>query len=876
MKRKLLSLIAVALIGGTANAQCDLTLNETDSWGDGWNGSEISVTINGTPTTYTLGGGSAGLETITVNDGDVVSIDWLGGGPYDNEVGFDITDANGGVLASASDPGVQNYFTGVISCAGNCAWPTAVNAVNVGPDEADISWTMNGAETSWTIEYGPAPLTPGSGTTVVLGLGDVSIVGNIVTYNLTGLANLTDFDVIVQADCGASVLSHGLIGSFQTLSSCPEPGTFALGALDNDSSTVSWVAGWSETTWNVEWGTAGFTPGTGSATVNVVNPDAFDTIGGLTQLTGYEVYVQADCGVDSSAWVGPIGFTTLANCASLTGVTPTVISPDSIGVVWTPGTTGETEWIIDYGVTGFTAGTGTSVGVMTNPYDTLEPLTQNTTYDIYVRGVCSTQDSSSWVGPVTVTTPLYCNNPSALGATTNADTAFLAWTVGSDGETEWNVEYGPIGFTLGTGTMFTTTNNPDTITGLTGSSNYDYYVQASCASGDTSLFVGPFTFSTALDNDDACDAYELPVDGVTRSYFSTGATSQGETFNGFSGASTWFYFIYPSADGVNISLCGSGYDTKVSAYTSVGCSDFGTYSQIGYNDDFCGLQSEIEVCGNAGDTIRVMVDGYSGSTGDFDITLTGTILNAGTGASLDVCAGDTVNLWDHVSGQIDNSGMWVYPPNPNAVINDSLAQTGAMTLVGTDYYYIMSNACGADSATVTVNAMTMANSGTEVSPFEVCNWGNIYLYDGLSGTIDFGGTWNDNTGTGLLTGASLQVSMLNAGSYQFTYTASNGVCPDANTTITVDVMDCTGIEEEASNNFSVYPNPSTGVFTVEYAGNDSNVEMSILDLNGKVVYSQTINSNKTNIELNTIANGVYTIILVSNDTVSTTKMVVAK
>ncbi len=69
------------------------------------------------------------------------------------------------------------------------------------------------------------------------------------------------------------------------------------------------------------------------------------------------------------------------------------------------------------------------------------------------------------------------------------------------------------------------------------------------------------------------------------------------------------------------------------------------------------------------------------------------------------------------------------------------------------------------------------------------------MYDGLSGTIDIGGNWNDDTGTGVLTGASLQVSSLNAGSYQFTYTASNGVCADATTTITVDLIDCTGIAE---------------------------------------------------------------------------------
>ncbi|MDC0339036.1 T9SS type A sorting domain-containing protein [Flavobacteriales bacterium] len=205
-----------------------------------------------------------------------------------------------------------------------------------------------------------------------------------------------------------------------------------------------------------------------------------------------------------------------------------------------------------------------------------------------------------------------------------------------------------------------------------------------------------------------------------------------------------------------------------------------------------------------------------------------------------------------------------------------MANTGDMTFTSNDFYYIVSNACGADTASVEVSTFQPANTGTPVSPFEVCNWGNIYLYDGLSGTIDFGGDWNDDTGTGVLTGASLQVSALNAGSYQFTYTASNGVCADATTTITVDLIDCTGVEEAVANNFSVYPNPSTGLFTIELQGGVSNVKLSILDLNGRIVYSQPLIKNKTNVDLNTIANGVYTVVLVSDDTVSSTKMIVAK
>ena len=72
------------------------------------------------------------------------------------------------------------------------------------------------------------------------------------------------------------------------------------------------------------------------------------------------------------------------------------------------------------------------------------------------------------------------------------------------------------------------------------------------------------------------------------------------------------------------------------------------------------------------------------------------------------------------------------------------------------------------------------------------------------------------------------------------------------------------------------PKGQPGVFTIELDGNLSNAKLSILDLNGRTVYAQAIVANKTNIDLKTIANGLYTVVLVSNDTVSSTKMMVAK
>jgi len=65
---------------------------------------------------------------------------------------------------------------------------------------------------------------------------------------------------------------------------------------------ISWTAGGTETSWNIEYGVAGFTQGTGT-TIVVTNP--FATITGLTSGTSYNVYVQANCGNgNQSTWTG--------------------------------------------------------------------------------------------------------------------------------------------------------------------------------------------------------------------------------------------------------------------------------------------------------------------------------------------------------------------------------------------------------------------------------------------------------------------------------------------------------------------------------------------------------------------------------------------
>lgn len=91
--------------------------------------------------------------------------------------------------------------------------------------------------------------------------------------------------------------------------------------------------------------------------------------------------------------------------------------------------------------------------------------------------------------------PPTCPAPVALSfATGDTTTATFSWN--SVNASEWELEYGPSGFTPGTGTIAYVNSMPGTITGLTAYQTYDVYIRSICGAGDTSRQVGPSGFNT--------------------------------------------------------------------------------------------------------------------------------------------------------------------------------------------------------------------------------------------------------------------------------------------------------------------------------------------------------------------------------------------
>ena len=98
--------------------------------------------------------------------------------------------------------------------------------------------------------------------------------------------------------------------------SCNSPISLNATNITTNSADLSWIAGGTETAWELTWGPQGFATGTGTL-VPMLTYNSYN-LTGLSANTSYDFYVKADCGFSSgttnlSSWAGPFNFSTTSN-----------------------------------------------------------------------------------------------------------------------------------------------------------------------------------------------------------------------------------------------------------------------------------------------------------------------------------------------------------------------------------------------------------------------------------------------------------------------------------------------------------------------------------------------------------------------------------
>lgn len=144
MRQIVFTLFASLLFSQFSSAQCcSYALNMYDAYGDGWNGgANITITVGGvtvisSESVNTCACTSNTSETINFNvcQGDVIEWSYTDGTSYDYENSFTITDLQGNIIASDSDP--TTGPTGGTFFAGNGDCVSCSNGIQDG-DETGV------------------------------------------------------------------------------------------------------------------------------------------------------------------------------------------------------------------------------------------------------------------------------------------------------------------------------------------------------------------------------------------------------------------------------------------------------------------------------------------------------------------------------------------------------------------------------------------------------------------------------------------------------------------------------------------------------------------------------------------------------------------
>jgi len=230
----------------------------------------------------------------------------------------------------------------------------------------------------------------------------------------------------------------------------------------------------------------------------------------------------------------------------------------------------------------------------------------------------------------------------------------------------------------------------------------------------------------------------------------------------------------------------------------------------------------------------------------------------------------------------DGSGAWVITPNPD---NTKFCAENALKT----YFGYSSSLQGlqrsnySDAKWVSLlQADISAGRPVIYSGFDPSNAGHCFVFDGydiVNGNNYFHVNWGwsgmDDTYYVIdsLVPNALGVGGGKGGGFGFNQAAVMGIQPPAITTTS-------GIQNiSAAGNLVIYPNPAQNYTIADLTGFDGTPQLlTLINTEGKIVYSANIGTDKTNIRINTenIPNGVYFVRILTDKGTLNSKLVVVQ
>ena len=387
---------------------------------------------------YTYEGGNLMFAVYQVEKGTYKSATFAGtavtGGAVSN---YNYSSLEGVTAGTVRDFLPKTEFE-YIPAAGVIYKPKNIQATELTPNSAVITWDAGADETSWGVEYKKAADEEWTS------LGTVTEK----TVTLDALQNATQYEIRVKAIVPEGE-SNWATATFVT-PGCEESDMGEVEYVLTDTYGDGWNGGGklqvlyagtnqvvqeinlpSGTGNNYLEGSFMLCYGVEYDLVWVGGTYTYENGFTLTAPDGSEIYVFQGTGSSSGPTLTP-GLLTTFTINPVTCPRPTAVAVDNIvyngaTVGWVPGTE-EQDLFEVVCTTEATPDNATPVQV-NDPFYTFTNLEENTTYNVFVRSICTEEDMSIWTKAVTFTTPLRFALPENLVVTDiTKNSAVASWT----------------------------------------------------------------------------------------------------------------------------------------------------------------------------------------------------------------------------------------------------------------------------------------------------------------------------------------------------------------------------------------------------------------------------------------------------------------